>query len=406
MAFDHKAFRAAFPILNQEVNGQPLVYLDNAASSQKPKEVIDAVSAYYLKDHANVHRGVHTLSQRATDQFEEVRRKIAAWINAPSDKEVIFTRGTTESINLVANSFGKAFIEEGDEVLISAMEHHSNIVPWQLMCDEWGAVLKVIPVDDRGCLDMRAFDEILSGKTRLVAVNHISNSLGTINPIEEIIEKAHKVAAAVLIDGAQAAPHAPIDVQALDADFYCLSSHKMYGPTGMGILYGKEYWLNDMPPYQGGGEMIDRVSFEGTTFNDLPFKFEAGTPNIADTIGFGAAIDFLKHWDLNAMSAYEQELLEYGTAQLLKIEGLRIIGTAPKKASVISFLVGDIHPFDMGTILDQLGIAVRTGHHCTMPLMEQFQIPGTVRASFAAYNTKEEVDALVVGVKRAVSMLS
>jgi len=406
MSFDVKEIRKQFPILNQSINGKPLVYLDNGASSQKPISVVNALSNYYLNDHANVHRGVHSLSQRATDQFEAVRKLTREFINAAHEKEIIFTRGTTEAINLVANSFGKAFIEEGDEILISAMEHHSNIVPWQMLCDEWGAVLKVIPITDAGEIIMAEFDQLLSGKTRLVAVNHVSNSLGTINPIQEIITKAHKVAAAVLIDGAQSVPHMRVDVQELDADFYCFSSHKMYGPTGIGVLYGKEYWLNDMPPYQGGGEMIDKVSFEETTFNDLPFKFEAGTPNIADTIAFGAAIQFIDSIGIENIGAWENELLQYATEKLLEIPNLRIIGTAEHKASVISFLVGDIHPFDIGTILDQLGIAVRTGHHCTMPLMDRLGIPGTVRASFAVYNTKEEVDILVEGIRRAAAMLS
>ncbi len=391
--------------MTQEVNGHPLVYLDNAASSQKPTSVIEALEVYYSRDHANVHRGVHTLSQRATDQFEAVREQAKKFINAEHTHEVIFTRGTTESINLVASSLGKLFIEEGDEILISGMEHHSNIVPWQLLCDDWGAVLKVIPVTEKGELDILAFDELLSGQTRMVAVNHVSNTLGTINPIHEIIEKAHKVGAAVLIDGAQAAPHMKIDVQDFDADFYCLSSHKMYGPTGIGILYGKEYWLKDMPPYQGGGEMIDRVSFEGTTFNELPFKFEAGTPNIADTIAFGKAIDFINEIGIDEIARWEGELHDYAVEKMKEIKGMKFYGETDHKASVISFLIEETHPYDIGTILDQLGIAVRTGHHCTQPLMDRFEIPGTVRASFAIYNTKEEVDVLVEGIKKAASML-
>jgi cysteine desulfurase/selenocysteine lyase len=401
---DIQNIRAQFPILNQEVNGKPLIYFDNGASSQKPQAVIDALVNYYSKDHANVHRGVHTLSQRATDQFEDVRKKTQAFVNAKNDYEVIFTRGTTEAINLVASSF-KVFLEEGDEVLISAMEHHSNIVPWQMACEETGAILKVIPLDDKGQIIMDRFDELLTGKTRMVAINHVSNTLGTINPIEEIITKAHKVAAAVLIDGAQSCPHMKIDVQDLDADFYCFSSHKMYGPTGIGVLYGKEEWLNDMPPYQGGGEMIDTCTFEDTTFNELPFKFEAGTPNIADTIAFGAAIDWMNNIGIENIAAWENELLEYATQQLSEIEGIRFIGQAEQKASLVSFLIGDIHPYDLGTILDQLGIAVRTGHHCTQPLMDLYEIPGTVRASFAVYNTKEEIDQFVVALKRAVTML-
>jgi len=405
MKLDIDSIREQFPILHQEVNGKPLVYLDNGASSQKPKRVIDAISHYYENDHANVHRGVHTLSQRATDAFEAVRKQVQHFINAEHEHEIIYTRGTTEAINLVASSYGKVFIEEGDEVLISTMEHHSNIVPWQMMCEEWGAVLKIIPITESGEIIMDRFDELLSGRTAMVAVNHVSNSLGTINPLHEIINKAHKVGAAVLIDGAQSAPHISVDVQDLDADFYCFSAHKVYGPTGIGILYGKEQWLNDMPPYHGGGEMIDKVSFEETTYNTLPFKFEAGTPNIADTIALGEAIRFMDDIGIENIGAWENELLQYATEKLLEVDGLRIIGTAKNKASVISFLVGDIHPFDMGTILDQLGIAVRTGHHCTMPLMDWYGIPGTVRASFAVYNTKAEVDVLVDGVKRAAKML-
>lgn len=401
---DIQNLRAQFPILHQEMNGKPLIYFDNGASSQKPQAVIDALVNYYSKDHANVHRGVHTLSQRATDQFEAVRKKTQAFVNAAHDHEIIFTRGTTEAINLVASSF-KIFMEEGDEVLISAMEHHSNIVPWQMMCEETGAVLKVIPLDEKGQIIMERFDELLTGKTKMVAINHVSNTLGTINPIEEIIYKAHKVAAAVLIDGAQSCPHMKIDVQDLDADFYCFSSHKMYGPTGIGVLYGKEEWLNDMPPYQGGGEMIDTCTFEDTTFNVLPFKFEAGTPNIADTIAFGAAIDWMNEIGIENIAAWEHELLEYATEKLSEIEGIRFIGQAEKKASLVSFLVGDIHPYDLGTLLDQLGVAVRTGHHCTQPLMDYYQIPGTVRASFAVYNTKEEIDQFVAALKRAVTML-
>jgi len=401
---DIQNIRAQFPILHQEINGKPLIYFDNGASSQKPQAVIDALVNYYSKDHANVHRGVHTLSQRATDQFEDVRKKTQAFVNAKHEYEVIFTRGTTEAINLVASSF-KIFLEEGDEVLISAMEHHSNIVPWQMACEETGAILKVIPLDEKGQIIMDRFDELLTGKTRMVAINHVSNTLGTINPVEEIIAKAHKVAAAVLIDGAQSCPHMKIDVQDLDADFYCFASHKMYGPTGIGVLYGKEEWLNDMPPYQGGGEMIDTCTFEDTTFNELPFKFEAGTPNIADTIAFGAAIDWMNQIGIENIAAWENELLDYATEKLSEIEGIRFIGQAERKASLVSFLVGDIHPYDLGTLLDQLGVAVRTGHHCTQPLMDYYQIPGTVRASFAVYNTKEEIDQFVAALKRAVTML-
>jgi cysteine desulfurase/selenocysteine lyase len=398
--------RAEFPVLDQEVNGKPLIYFDNAASSQKPKQVIDALKHYYEHDHANVHRGVHQLSQRATDQFEAVRQQVQAFMNAAHDHEIIFTRGVTESINLVASSFGKTYIEEGDEILISAMEHHSNIVPWQMLCQEWGAVLKVIPIDQEGNLIMEQFDQLLSGKTKLVAVNHVSNTLGTVNPIHEIIEKAHKVAAAVLIDGAQSAPHIKVDVQDLDADFYCISSHKMYGPTAIGVLYGKEQWLNEMVPYHGGGEMIETVTFEETTYNGLPFKFEAGTPNIADTIAFGEAIKFIERIGIEEIAHWERELHNHAVAQMAEIEGMRFIGVAPEKAGVISFLVGDIHPYDLGAILDQQGIAVRTGHHCTQPLMDRYEIPGTVRASFAVYNTKQEVDAFVEALKKAVKLLA
>lgn len=402
---DIEKIRKEFPVLDQQIHGRPLVYLDNAASSQKPLRVVRALEKYYTHDHANVHRGVHTLSQRATDQFEAVRRKAQAFVNAEHEHEIIFTRGVTEAINLVASSFGKAFIEEGDEVLVSELEHHSNIVPWQFMCDEWGAELKVIPVDDKGELIMDRFDELLSGQTRIVAVNHVSNTLGTVNPIEEIIAKAHKVGAAVLIDGAQSAPHIKIDVQELDADFYCVSSHKMYGPTGIGFLYGKEQWLNDMPPYHGGGEMIETVSFKGTTFNRLPFKFEAGTPNIADTIAFGEAMGFMHETGIEEIAHWETELHNYAVDKMMEIPGIQFIGTAEEKAGVISFNVEGIHPYDIGTILDQQGIAVRTGHHCTQPLMERYGIPGTVRASFAVYNTKAEVDLFIEALKKAVSML-
>ena len=403
---DIESIRKQFPILEQQVYGKPLVYFDNAASSQKPLRVINALTKYYSEEHANVHRGVHFLSQQATDKFEAVRKKSQAFINAEHDHEIIFTRGVTESINLVASSFGKVFIEEGDEVLISAMEHHSNIVPWQLMCNDWGAVLKVIPVNDEGELIMEEFDQVLSGKTRIVAVNHVSNTLGTINPIKEIITKAHKVGAAVLIDGAQSGPHIKVDVQDLDCDFYCLSSHKIYGPTGIGVLYGKEEWLEQMPPYHGGGEMIETVTFEETTYNSLPFKFEAGTPNIADTIAFGEALGFISELGIEEIAHWETELHNYAVDKLMEIEGMRFVGTAREKAGVISFLVGDMHPYDLGTILDQQGIAVRTGHHCTQPLMDRYKIPGTVRASFAVYNTKAEVDAFVEGLKKAVKMLS
>lgn len=401
---DIKAVRADFPILNQTVNGKPLVYFDNAATSQKPQVVIDAISKYYSEINSNIHRGVHTLSQLATDAYEISRQKIQAHINAKHSYEVLFTAGTTHGINLVANGFA-AFVKEGDEVIISAMEHHSNIVPWQMLCERTGGILKVIPMNQNGELIMEEFEKLLSPKTKIVSVNHISNSLGTINPVEYIIKKAHEVGAAVMIDGAQAAPHLKIDVQALDCDFYAFSGHKACGPTGSGILYGKEEWLNRLPPYQGGGEMIKEVSFEKTTYADLPHKFEAGTPNIEGGIVLGTAIDYLNSIALDNIAAYEHELLEYGTQKLLEIEGLKIIGTAANKASVISFNVGNIHPYDIGAIIDKMGIAVRTGHHCTQPVMNFFNIPGTVRASFAFYNTKEEIDALVEAVRKAQRML-
>ncbi|MDR2222662.1 MAG: cysteine desulfurase [Flavobacteriaceae bacterium] len=402
---DINAVRADFPILKQQVNGKPLVYFDNAATAQKPKMVEEAIATYYNTINANIHRGVHTLSQLATDAYEESRRKIQKHINAKEEREVIFTAGTTFGINLVANGFGQ-LLQVGDEVLISAMEHHSNIVPWQFACERSGATLKVIPMNENGELIMDDFDRLLSANTKVVAVNHISNALGTINPIQEIIEKAHKVSAAVLIDGAQAAPHIKPDVQDLDCDFYVFSGHKVCGPTGTGILYGKEEWLNILPPYQGGGEMIQTVTFEKTTYACLPHKFEAGTPNIAGGIVLGYALDYLNNIGFDEIEAYEKELLDYGTVRLLEIEGLRIIGTAKEKTSVISFIIEGIHPYDIGAIVDKLGVAVRTGHHCTQPIMDFFQIPGTVRASFSFYNTKEEIDVLVDAVKKAQTMLS
>jgi cysteine desulfurase/selenocysteine lyase len=403
--FDINKIRADFPLLNREMHHQPIVFLDSAASSQKPKAVIERMDYYYQNQHANVHRGVYQLSQEATDAFEAARRATQAFINAASDREIIFTRGTTEGINLVASSFGRKYLKEGDEVLISAMEHHSNIVPWQLICEQTGARLKVIPVNEKGELIMEEFDRLLSDRTKIVAIVHISNTLGTINPVKTIIDKAHAYNIPVLVDGAQSIPHQKIDVQALDADFFVFSAHKMLGPTGMGILYGKECWLDAMPPYHGGGEMIKTVTFEKTTFNELPFKFEAGTPDMAAAVGLHAAIDYMEQIGHEAIQAHEAELLAYGTAQLAQIEGLRIIGTADKKASVISFIVEGTHPYDIGAILDQQGIAVRTGHHCTQPLMDQYGIPGTVRASFALYNTKEEIDKLVAGLRRALKML-
>ena len=401
---DIQSVRNDFPILTQTVNGKPLVYFDNAATSQKPQVVIDAISSYYGTINANIHRGVHTLSQLATDAYEASRHTIQKHMNAKYAHEVLFTAGTTHGVNLVANGFS-AFVKAGDEVMISAMEHHSNIVPWQMLCERTGAKLQVIPMNQNGELIIEEFERLLTEKTKLVAVNHISNSLGTINPIEHIIKKAHVVGAAVFIDGAQAAPHLKIDVQALDCDFYAFSGHKACGPTGSGILYGKEEWLNKLPPYQGGGEMIKEVTFEKTTYADLPHKFEAGTPNIEGGIVLGTAIDYLNSIGLDNIAAYETELLHYGTEKLLEIEGLKIVGTAAKKTSVISFNVGNIHPYDIGAIVDKMGIAVRTGHHCTQPVMNFFDIPGTVRASFAFYNTKEEIDALIQAVLKAQRML-
>jgi cysteine desulfurase / selenocysteine lyase len=405
MAFNIAHIRADFPILQREVNGKPLVYLDNAATSQKPQMVIDAIVDYYSNYNANIHRGVHSLSQEATDKYEAARQKIQHHFNIAEAHEVIFTSGTTHAINLVANGFA-ALLQKGEEILVSALEHHSNIVPWQMLCEKTGAKLRVIPMTAEGTLNMTAYNEMLSEKTKLVFANHISNALGTINPIEDIIVKAHQVGAAVLIDGAQACSHLQPDLQALNVDFYVTSAHKMCGPTGVGMLYGKEKWLTKLPPYQGGGEMIAEVTFEKTSYAGLPHKFEAGTPNICGGIAFGAAIDYLNQIGFDAIQAHEDSLLEYATEELLKIEGLKIYGTGAEKTSVISFNIGTIHPYDVGTILDKLGIAVRTGHHCAQPIMNYFKIPGTVRASFAFYNTKGEVDSLVAGVKKAKQMLS
>jgi len=401
---DIQAIRKDFPILQREVNGKPLVYLDNAATSQTPQQVIDCIVDYYQNYNANIHRGVHTLSQEATDAYEAARQKIQKHFNIAHSYEVIFTSGTTDSINLVANGF-TSFLKKGDEILVSAMEHHSNIVPWQMLCERTGAVLKVIPMNLDGELVMEEYHKLLSERTKLVFCNHVSNALGTINPIKEIIDAAHKVGAAVLIDGAQAAAHIKADLQALDVDFYTVSAHKMCGPTGVGMLYGKEEWLKKLPPYQGGGEMIAEVTFEKTTYADLPHKFEAGTPNICGGIAFGAALDYMNNIGLDAITQYEDELVEYATEQLLTIDGLKIYGTAAHKTSVISFNIEGVHPYDIGTIVDKLGIAVRTGHHCAQPIMDFYKIPGTVRASFSFYNTKEEVDRLVEGVKRARNML-
>ena len=402
---DIQKIRADFPILSQKVNGKPLVYFDNGATSQKPQVVIDAISKYYSEINANIHRGVHTLSQLATDAYEISRNTVQKHLNAKHNHEIIFTSGTTFGINLVANGFG-SLLKAGDEVMVSALEHHSNIVPWQFLCERTGAKLVVIPMNLKGELIMSEFDELLSDKTKIVAVNHISNALGTVNPIEYIIKKAHQEGAAVLIDGAQATPHLKPDVQDLDCDFYVFSGHKICAPTGVGILYGKEEWLRKLPPYQGGGEMIAEVTFEKTTYADLPHKFEAGTPNISGGIVLGTAIDYMNAIGFENIASYEQELLEYGTKRLLEIEGLTIYGTSENKASVISFNIEGIHPYDIGTIIDKLGIAVRTGHHCAQPIMSFFNIPGTIRASFAFYNTKEEIDIFVEAVKKAHMMLS
>lgn len=402
---DIQKIRADFPILSQKVNGKPLVYFDNGATSQKPQVVIDAISKYYSEINANIHRGVHTLSQLATDAYEASRTTIQNHLNAKHNFEIIFTSGTTFGINLVANGF-TSLLKAGDEVMVSALEHHSNIVPWQFLCENTGAKLVVIPMNEKGELILSEYDNLLSEKTKIVAVNHISNALGTVNPIEYIIKKAHGVGAAVLIDGAQATPHLRPDVQALDCDFYVFSGHKVCGPTGVGILYGKEEWLRKLPPYQGGGEMIAEVTFEKTTYADLPHKFEAGTPNIEGGIVLGTAIDYMNAIGFDNIAAYEHELLLYGTKKLQEIEGLKIFGTSEKKASVISFNIDGIHPYDIGTIIDKLGIAVRTGHHCAQPIMQFFNISGTIRASFAFYNTKEEIDIFVEAVKKAQMMLS
>ena len=402
--FDVKKIRADFPALNQTVYGKDLIYFDNGATSQKPQIVIDAINKYYTKDNSNIHRGVHYLSQVATTQYEKSRKIIQKYINAPLDEEIIFTKGTTDGINLIASSFGET-LTKGDEIIISAMEHHSNIVPWQMLCERKECVLKVIPIDDNGDLIMNSFDELISNKTKLVAVTQISNTLGTINPIEEIIEKAHAVGSLVMIDGAQSIQHMEIDVQVMDCDFFVFSGHKVFGPTGVGILYGKKEILDQLPPYQGGGDMIAKVTFDKTTYNDLPFKFEAGTPNISGAICLGTAINYLSKLDLESIKVYEKELAEYAQKELLKFEGLRIIGTAKNKTSVVSFVVDEIHPFDIGTLLDKQGIAVRTGHHCTQPLMDRFKIPGTIRASFAFYNTKEEIDKFILAVERSLNML-
>ncbi len=397
--------RADFPILSRKVNGKPLIYFDNGATAQKPKSVIEAIDNYYKTQNANIHRGVHTLSQEITTEYEKARSTIQKHLNAKYAHEIIFTKGTTDGINLVASSFGKKFISKGDEIIISVMEHHSNILPWQMLCEEKGAVLKVIPINDTGELVMDEYKKLLNDKTKIVAVTHISNTLGTINPVKEIIKIAHSKNIPVLIDGAQAVPHSAVDVQDLDADFYAFSGHKMYGPTGVGILYGKEKWLNAMPPYQVGGGTIKTVTLKKTVYADLPLKFEAGTPHIEGGIGLAAAIDYINEIGLDKITEYEHDLLVYATEAIQKTEGIKIIGTAKNKASVISFIVEGLHPFDVGTILDQLGIAVRTGHHCTQPLMEHCEIVGTIRASLAFYNTKQEVDEFIKGLEQAIKML-
>lgn len=403
--FDIENIRKDFPILQRQVNGYPLVYFDNAATSQTPLQVINTIVDYYSNYNSNIHRGVHSLSQEATDKYEEARKKVQDHFGAAHSYEIIFTSGTTHGINLVASGFS-TLLEPGDEILVSALEHHSNIVPWQMLCEKTDAVLKVIPMDENGELIFAEYEKLLSQKTKIVFLNHVSNALGTVNPVKKIIQKAHEAGAAVLLDGAQAAPHIKANVQELDVDFYVVSAHKMCGPTGVGVLYGKEEWLKRLPPYQGGGEMIATVSFEKTTYADLPHKFEAGTPNICGGIAFGAALDYMNAIGIDNIAAYEQELLEYATKRILEIEGVKIYGTAREKTAVLSFNIEGIHPYDIGTIVDKLGIAVRTGHHCAQPIMDFFKIPGTVRASFSFYNTKKEIDLFIEAVKRAKSMLS
>jgi cysteine desulfurase / selenocysteine lyase len=399
--FEVGKYRQDFPILSRAVRSKPMVYFDNAATSQKPVQVIETLNKYYSEYNSNIHRGVHTLSGEATSAYEAVRELCRSFVNAKSEKEIIFTKGTTEAINLVMNTYARANIHSGDEIIISWMEHHSNIVPWQMLCEQSGAVLKVTPINDDGEIIMDEYKKLLGPKTKLVSVGHISNALGTINPIKEIIDLAHKYDAAVLIDGAQSAPHTAIDVRALDCDFYAFSSHKLFGPTGVGVLYGKQALLEAMPPYQGGGDMIKMVTFEKTLYNELPQKYEAGTPNIAGVIGLGAAIKYVNDIGMNAIAAYENELLDYATESALQIEGLRLIGTAKNKASILSFVMDKVHPHDLGTILDHEGVAIRTGHHCAMPVMDRFKVPATARASFAFYNTKQEIDALMAAIENA-----
>ncbi len=404
-AFDPHRVRADFPVLHQQVHGKPLVYLDNAASSQKPQVVIDAVAHFDAHDYANVHRGLHTLSERATLAFEAVRGKVRRFLNAAEDREIVFVRGTTEAINLVASGFGKSVLKAGDEVVISAMEHHSNIVPWQLVCEERGARLRVVPIDDAGELDLDAYEKLLGPRTRLVSIVHLSNALGTINPAKQIVEMAHRRGIPVLLDGAQSAPHLGVDVGDLGCDFFAFSAHKLYGPTGVGVLYGRAERLEALPPYQGGGEMISSVTFEKSIFKKIPGRFEAGTPNITGVVGLGEALDYLEGIDLAQADAYERELLRYATERMSEIPQVRIIGTAREKATVLSFVIDRIHPHDIGTILDREGVAIRAGHHCAQPVMERFGVPATARASLAFYNTREDVEALVAGVRRVIEVL-
>ena len=404
MSFDVKNIRNDFPILKRKIYDKPLVYLDNAATTQKPQSVIDRISKYYAEENCNIHRGVHSLSQEATTAFEQTREQIASFINAPGKEEVIFTKGTTESINLVASSFGRKVLRKGDEVLITAMEHHSNLVPWQMLCYETNAKLKVVPFNDKGEIEIATYRKMITDKTRLIAIAHVSNALGTINPVKEMISLAHEKDIPVLVDGAQALSHMKVDISELDCDFYCFSGHKAYGPMGMGVLYARREYLQTMPPYQSGGEMVDRVSFYETSFNELPFKFEAGTPNVEAVLGMGAAITYIENLGMENIASYEKELLEYATNKLNAIDGLKLYGTADRKAGVLSFMIGDIHPYDAGTIIDKYGIAVRTGHHCAQPVMDSFGIPGTIRASLAIYNTKEEIDILVEAIQQVKKM--
>ena len=394
-----------FPILDTKVYNRRLVYLDNAATTQKPRQVIDTLTGYYLTLNSNIHRGAHYLAAEATERYEKVRAQVGQFINARSRSEIVFTRGTTESINLVASSFGRAFLHAGDEVIVSGMEHHSNIVPWQLACELSGARLRVIPFSDEGVLDLETYATLFNEHTKMVACTHVSNTLGTVNPVQKVVEMAHSHGVPVLIDGAQAVAHMPVDVQQIGCDFYCFSGHKMYAPMGVGVMYGREELLSQLPPYQGGGEMIKDVTFEKTTYNELPFRFEAGTPSVGDVLGLGAAIDFMQQEGVEKIGRHEEELMHYATERLLAIPGIRLFGTAPHKAGVISFLLGDAHPYDVGTLLDKLGVAVRTGHHCTQPIMDRYGIPGTVRASFACYTTREDVDALVDALNRIAPML-